>query len=498
MVVRGLPERPADPFPPEARLRLFRHPDVARSASALVLALGLPGPAFGGSPAQGPHFSIGAAREAAAWHGFGASEAGPVAIARPDPATAALTSDTLTFHPSMQFEYRDSTGHEPLSVAPVRVRNENESEWLRAPMGDNLLDHPDPWLADHHGRSHDLGLVLDYNRSDLVRYGLHFQAQRPLTMYPRVGARLEYATGRKRTLYGIQMEQPLLPTARFVLGWSAVRRTEHPELQLVDDLENSLALLIDRTDYRDYFEREGGSVYLSWRVPDFSTVSLHLRQARYRSTGTSDEVVSWFNLQKPLRPNPAIDDGETHSVLLRLERLAQHSNSTRAGLYHWIELEKAGGQLGGDFDYTRLLGDVRSVLRLTPATTLALRGVVGSALDGTLPTQKRFGVGGVDGLRGHQLNDFAGNQAALGQAEYTIGMWALRGEGFEAGLHVITFLDVGTAWDGSHWDLQRQRFANDGGFGLATTEDNLRVYVARDLRNPDAPLVWSLRLRRPF
>jgi len=227
-------------------------------------------------------------------------------------------------------------------------------------------------------------------------------------------------------------------------------------------------------------------------------VSLHLRQARYRSTGTSDEVVSWFNLQKPLRPNPAIDDGETHSVLLRLERLAQHSNSTRAGLYHWIELEKAGGQLGGDFDYTRLLGDVRSVLRLTPATTLALRGVVGSALDGTLPTQKRFGVGGVDGLRAHQLNDFAGNQAALGQAEYTIGMWALRGEGFEAGLHVITFLDVGTAWDGSHWDLQRQRFANDGGFGLATTEDNLRVYVARDLRNPDAPLVWSLRLRRPF
>jgi hypothetical protein len=33
-------------------------------------------------------------------------------------------------------------------------------------------------------------------------------------------------------------------------------------------------MLLARTDHRDYFEREGGGVYLSWRVPDFSTVSL--------------------------------------------------------------------------------------------------------------------------------------------------------------------------------------------------------------------------------
>src|SRR5262249_35225577 len=228
-----------------------------------------------------------------------------------------------------------------------------------------------------------LELVLDYNRSDLVRYGVHYQAQRPLTMSPRLGARLEYATGRKRTLFGVQLEQPLLPTARFVLGVSVGRRTDHPEPQLVDDVENSVALLLDRTDYRDYFEREGGGVYLSWRVPDFSTVSVHARRDRYRSTGTSDEVVSWFNLQKPLRPNPAIDDGETRSVLVRLERLALRSSNSRAGLYHWMELERAGGQMGGDFDYTRFLGDVRSVVRLSPATTLSLRGVLGTAMDGT-------------------------------------------------------------------------------------------------------------------
>jgi acetyl-CoA carboxylase carboxyltransferase component len=69
-----------------------------------------------------------------------------------------------------------------------------------------------------------------------------------------------------------------------------------------------------------------------------------------------------------------------------------------------------------------------------------------------------------------------------------------------AGLHVTTFVDMGTAWDNPHnrWDPQQQRFASDGGFGIATSEDDLRLYVARDLSDPDAPFVWSLRLRRPF
>ena len=147
-----------------------------------------------------------------------------------------------------------------------------------------------------------------------------------------------------------------------------------------------------------------------------------------------------------------------------------------------------------------MLGDVRSVVRLSPASSLSLRVVGGTCTDGTLPGQKRFGVGGVDGLRGHPLNAFQGSQAAMTQAEYTLGLWALRGEGFEADLHAIVFVDTGTAWDnaGNHWDVQHQHFATDGGLGLATSEDDFRLYVARDLSDPNAPLTWSLRLQRPF
>ncbi len=423
----------------------------------------------------------------------------PPASAAADTAPApASRVDTLRFRPSIHFF--DSTGHEPSLADDELPVQPQEASWLRAPMGDHLLDHPDPWSAKEPMRTQKSVITCDYNRVDPFRPGFHYQAQRPLTMYPRLGARIEYATGRQRTLYGVQMEQPLLPTARFVFGFGLVRRTEHADLEQVDDSENSLALLLARTDYRDYHEREGAGAYVSWRVPDFSTVSLHVRGDEYRSLPLYDGTRSWFHLSRPLRPNPAIDDGRTRSVILRLERLARRSAATRAGFYHWVELERAGGDLGGDFDYLRLLADVRSVLRLSPATTLALRGVAGSCADGALPAQKRFPVGGVDGLRAHAFRDRVGDQIALAQAEYTVGLWALRGDWFEAGLHAIAFVDAGTAWSNParRWDVTRQRFATDVGFGLASGEDGARIYVARDLNERDAGFVWALRLQRPF
>jgi hypothetical protein len=80
-----------------------------------------------------------------------------------------------------------------------------------------------------------------------------------------------------------------------------------------------------------------------------------------------------------------------------------------------------------------------------------------------------------------------------------VGFGRLR-RGNLSGLHVIAFTDAGTAWnDANHeWRVDDQRFQLDGGFGLGTAEDNLRVYFARNLRDPDAEFVVSARLQRPF
>lgn len=414
--------------------------------------------------------------------------AGPLGTA----SARAAEPDTLVFEPAWA-----DTGEAGNEASQFHYFQEDR--WLRAPFGDNLITDPDAWRSlEDESRSH---LIFDYNRVDRLRLGFGYEVQRPGTLLPRVGARIEYPFDRKRVGYGLQIEQPLMPPGRLAVGASMVRTTDHSELQQVEDFENTLALLFGRQDYRDYFEREGFGAYLSWRVPDFSTVSVHLRNDKYRSLPLQTGTVSWFNRDRQLRANPPVDEGEMRSVSLRLERLAHRTYRTRAGLYHWIELQRAGGaRLGGDFTFTRLLADVRSVLRLSPATTLSLRGVVGYTPDGTLPFQKHFTVGGVDGLRAHTFAQYRGDQMLLGQAEYTAGLWPIRTGMLEGGVQAIAFLDVGRAWfDPSHsWSVADQHLGVDGGLGLALSEDGLRVYLAKNLQDADSDVVISLRLQRPF
>ncbi len=429
-----------------------------------------------------------------------AGPAAPAAAALPavdSGATSAADPDSSFWRiePSEVMPESASVTVEP-GAEPAET---DEGRWLRAPFGDRLLTAREAWAARDGERS-DFVPLLDYNRVDPLRLGFGWQLQEPRTMNPRIGARIEYAFGRDRVLYGVQFEQPVIPPGRVAFGVSMVRRTDHSDLQQVEDAENTLALLMARQDYRDYFEREGLGAYLSWWVPDFSTVSVHVRSDRYRSLEASDKTRSWFHRGRDLRPNPPADEGEIHGLMLRLERLAHQTRRTRAGLYHWIEVERAGRELGGNFEYTRGLADVRSVIRLSPAATLTLRGVAGHTFDGVLPVQKQFTVGGVDGLRAHAFAQYRGDQMALAQAEYSFGLWRLGAGGFDGGLHFIAFVDAGRVWSDSSgaWEIGRQRLRTDGGFGLGTSEDHLRVYVAKNLQEPDSDFLVSVRLQRPF
>ncbi len=421
----------------------------------------------------------------------------PVAAAPGDtlvfPPAPSAPGDTLTFAPPAPAR--------AARPAPSAADSElvGDEEWLRAPFGEGLLTDAEAWRLIRR-RPTRFDLIADYNRVDPLRLGATFEAQEPGTFFPRLGARLEYATGRERWLYGAQLEQPLDRRGRYSVGFSMTRRTDHSELQQVEDVENSLALLFGRQDYRDYFEREGFGAYLAWRVPDFSVVSLHARNDTYRSLPLYRGTRSWFEQDRALRDNPPVDEGDVHAVLLRLERQARRTSRSRAGLYHWIEIERAGAGLGGDYAYTRALADFRSVLRLSPATTLILRLAGGHGAAGALPRQKQFAVGGVDGLRAHPFDEYRGDQFGLGQAEYTVGLWHLRASGLEAGLHAISFVDAGRAWSSPDhvYDIGRQHIEVDGGFGLATAEDNLRVYFARSLQRPRSGVVISARLQRPF
>src|SRR5262249_37931335 len=153
-----------------------------------------------------------------------------------------MQSDTLTWNAAA----RDST--QPL-LKPMRPEGAEEDSWLRAPFGEDLLTDLDRWRA--RGKWYrDDDLIVDYNRVDQLRVGLHLEASLPQALGPRIGARYEYAFGRDRSLYGVQIEQPLVAGGRFAIGGSFTRRTDHSELQQIEDAENSLAMLFGRQDFR--------------------------------------------------------------------------------------------------------------------------------------------------------------------------------------------------------------------------------------------------------
>jgi hypothetical protein len=412
--------------------------------------------------------------------------------ARAEPSAAPPAQDTLTFSvvESDTLGGVQSDWSEPDSDA--------HEEWLRAPFREELVTDPDRWArSGHDGRHTDL--LLDYNRVDELRLGLRSEAQSPHTLRPRMGMRLEYGFGRKRFLYGALLDQPLTPTGIVSVGAAFYRKTDHGDLQQVSDGGGALALLLARQDYRDYFEREGVEGYVSSHLRPVTHLSLHVMSDDYRSLRRLGGAGSLFFRERRLRDNPPVEEGNLRSLVLRADRQALRTGRTRAGVYHWGEVEWAGDRLGGDFTFTRALGDLRSYVRLSPGQVLSLRVAAGSTLEGALPFQKQFTVGGVDGLRAHSFAHYRGEQVLLGGAEYSVNLW--QGDSFLPGApHVIAFADCGKAWSNGEraYDLGRQRIPVDGGFGLASSEDDFRVYFAKKLQEPGSDLVISVRLQRTF
>src|SRR5262249_35627913 len=215
-----------------------------------------------------------------------------LAYADDDPEDRPVTAGTLVLEPSRggaSGSVAHAIDHEDRSEAG------NDIRWLEPPFRNPLTGTPENWPIRHPFHDSKLGIALDYNRVDELRPGFTWQVQGGSNLSPRLGLRLEYTTARGEWLYGAQLEQPLDPGNHLAVGFSLYRRTEHSELQQFTDLENSLALLFARQDFRDYFEREGFDGYLALRWTGITTFSVHSRNDIFRSLITYPRTSSWFH-----------------------------------------------------------------------------------------------------------------------------------------------------------------------------------------------------------
>lgn len=342
------------------------------------------------------------------------------------------------------------------------------------------------------------------------------------------------------------------------LGGRLFDLVEPVESWHLTDVEVGLASALLHRDFRDYYDRHGGSIYASlFRGSEFDA-SVSYSDQRWSDRRTRDPWTLFRN-SEPWRENPVLDAGLFHLVntTLRYDTRNDEGNPWW-GWYILADYEYGTGRitnyglaaagtrsetLDGATVYDRLFVDVRRYNRISPDASLNLRLVAGGWLSGDdLPMQRRFSVGGPGTLPGYDFRRTAGNPdvwqcstPSQQDASYPIGAPAhcerfamaqveFRGDlhldpfgvldeereyrraGWGRGTQWVVFADAGRGWlvgerdgglsYGKHALPPLSTFRTDVGVGLVL--DDVGVYVTKSLSNRSAPVNVFVRLRPRF
>jgi hemolysin activation/secretion protein len=162
-----------------------------------------------------------------------------------------------------------------------------------------------------------------------------------------------------------------------------------------------------------------------------------------------------------------------------------------------IEAE-VGEQLGGDFDFSRYLGDMRFYLPFGYRSSLGFRFRGGYASEDA-PIQKMFTLGGVGSVRAYPQNVFFGTRMLLANVEYTIASISPLDEIFDD-IQLFGFADAGWVNSFDSNTLDTDDIFPAAGFGLSFADRSLRLELAwplKDYGGQKDPTLW-LRITPTF
>jgi len=328
---------------------------------------------------------------------------------------------------------------------------------------------------------------IRYNRVDGPALHLGGAVVNERELRPLLYAAIGYAFSREGFLYDVGFDAPLGDRRRFRIVASAYRRTATEDGWIVGETENTFFALFARTDYRDHYEAEGIDGSVRWEPGRDFALGVGAVSEDVRSLANETKF-SIFGKEDEFRSNPPIQDGK-EGVLSIFGRIGPSPLPLTGGTNGDLTYERAGSPIDGDSEYGRLRGAAHTRLRLSPRQEARARAIGGSTVDGDLPSQKLWHLGGIGTLRGHEYKQFTGDQFLLANAEYYLlarkNVWT------------FAFLDWGAAWFGRD-NLPRQQFALDAGVGIRLGEGPVSVTAARNLQRSDAPVLVGVRLGGSF
>jgi hypothetical protein len=416
---------------------------------------------------------------------------GLAVAAAPGDSVAAVPADSAAAPPArVRLTFLDGgTRPEPPGEPPSHPRVVFESD--RLAWGDR--DHA---IFRSWGR---------YNR--IQGFAVYAAVERPLPRreyVPAWHAELGYGFASRRGDYGLGFEQPVAPRHKATVGIDAYRSvlpTFYGD-EVIGNGENSASAFFLHRDYRDWYEAEGGRAFVGVYPSPLFSVSVGVTSRTEKSLRNEADW-SLFRQTENFGENPAIAEGDYHAydVTAAYDSRPRERDlpgadplprSAWGGVEHYYRVgwERAGAGLGGDFDLWRVSADLRTYYRLSGRQSVSTRFLAGTGESGggMLPPQRRYVIGGLGTLRGHDYRSLTGDRMALANLEYAFHVGGTSS--------ALVFLDAGTAWDKG--SLADQFIPVDLGTGFRLGENGISFLVGRSVNRSDAEVKAFLRFQESF
>ena len=247
----------------------------------------------------------------------------------------------------------------------------------------------------------------------------------------KVGAKLELGG---RTTYKVSFLEPWLANTPTSLGFDVYDTTTNQE-----DKEGEEVI----AEYDEI--KLGGRLIFGRKISDSINLGLELKTERVNCDLISGALPEDTN------------EGLTNSLMPTFTYDTRDNVfDPTSGWYSSLSIEKAGGFLRGDYNFTKYnltlrtylstdffkdifnIGSLKKITDNLSKGVLAFRAMGGMA-DTDLPSFAEYQVGGMNTIRGYDSGEFSGDKSLVFNAEYRFPL----AENFQA----VLFVDWGQTWD---------------------------------------------------
>lgn len=228
------------------------------------------------------------------------------------------------------------------------------------------------------------------------------------------------------------------------------------------DLSFSARTYITKTEYDDYdYDKTGGKVSFGYPIGKWSRVYTGYRFDQYQINDVSDDASNLIKEQS--------EDGTRYAsvahVAFSRNTMDNFQRPTSGNVVN-LTVNYGGGLLQGTDDFIKVIAEARQFYALNSDHVLMARAKAGALMTNggshdDIPIVERFWIGGINSVRGYDINDFAvrqddgdkigGTRMAFANFEY---QWYFEND---LGMTLVPFFDVGINYDDKDDGLQSNK-----------------------------------------